>query len=65
MENLDIRLAIEEAGFQFKDIAHQIGIHKCSFSRIMRYPLSTENKIRILKAIDEMKGGQKHDVNNY
>ena len=62
MQNLDIRLAIEREGLTFKQIAEQMGIHKCSFSRIMRDPLSTKNKIRILKAIDELKGGDNDDA---
>lgn len=64
MHNLDIRLAIEEEELLFKDVAKHMGIHKSSFSRIMRNPLSAKNKLRIMKAIDELKGGAKDDADN-
>ena len=55
MENIDIRLAVADSGLTYKAIAKEIGIHRCSLSRLMRTQLSPENRIRILTAIDQIK----------
>ena len=55
MENLDIRLIVNESGLTYRAIAEEMGIHYASLSRLMRKCLSPENRIRILTAIDRIK----------
>ena len=55
MENLDIRLLVKESGLTYRAIAKEMGIHYGSLSRLMRKPLSPENRIRILTAIDRLR----------
>ncbi len=56
MENLDVRVMVMSSGLTYKDIAQEIGISRYYLSRIMSKKLSPENKIRIMTAIDRIKG---------
>ena len=55
LENIDIRILVKEANVTYKDIAKAIGISPEWLSRLMRYPLSDENKIQIQNAIIYLK----------
>lgn len=55
MENLDIRFIVTSSGLTYKAVAQEIGISRYYLSRIMRKPLSPNNRIRILTAIDRLK----------
>ncbi len=61
MENLDIRVMVTRLGLTYKEIAQEIGISRYYLSRIMRKPLSPENSIRILTAIDRLKAREAED----
>lgn len=56
MKNLDIRVAVSENNLKYKDIADEMNITRQHLSRLMRYELSTDNRIRILTAIARLKG---------
>ena len=56
MQNLDIRLLVSDYGLKYKDIARTMGICPEWLSRMMRRPLSTHNKSRILDAIETLRG---------
>lgn len=51
MQNLDVRIAVNDSGLTYKEIAERMGIHRGSLSRLMRTPLNSKNKARILAAI--------------
>lgn len=50
---VDIRKAVAESGVYKYEIAHEMGITDCYFSKMLRYPdeLSDEKKQQILNAI--------------
>ena len=54
MKNLDIRLMISDKGLKYKDIADEMNISAEWLSRLMRYDLTLENKVRILSAIERL-----------
>ena len=55
MRNLDIRVMVAANGLKYMDIAKQMGISRVWLSNLMRYDLTPENRLRILKAIEELK----------
>lgn len=55
MKNLDIRLLVSDNNLKYKDIADELYITPEWLSKLMRHTLTTDNKIRILKAIDRLK----------
>ena len=55
MKNLDIRLLVSDSDLKYKDIAKELHISREWLCRLMRHTLTTDNKIRILKAIDRLK----------
>ena len=57
MKNLDIRLLVSNNGLKYKDIADEMNICRQHLSRILRYELSIENKIRIITAIERLTKG--------
>lgn len=57
MENLDIRLMVSENKLHYKDIANIMGVGQSWLSRLMASPLSLQNKLRIVDAIEQLKGG--------
>ena len=61
MENTDIRVLVISEGIKMKDIAYEMRIHPGTLSRLMRYPLSEENRYKILKAIERLKGAKEND----
>ena len=63
MRNLDIRVVVSEAGLKYTEIAKRMGISRVWLSNLMRYELTTKNKERVLKAIEElMNGAESNDV---
>ena len=52
--NLDVRIKIMEAGLNLYQIAERLNIPETAFSRKLRKELSTSEKHRILKVINEM-----------
>lgn len=55
MNNLDIRLLVSGTKLKYKDIADEMNITRQHLCRLMKTTLTTDNKIRILKAIDRLK----------
>lgn len=55
MNNIEIRIAILQAGLKNWQVANKLGIYEESFSRKLRYELSKEEKQRVLQAIKELK----------
>lgn len=63
MKNLDIRMIVSEEGLKYKDIAKEMNISREHLSRLMRNTLTTENKDRVMGAIETlMKGDQENDI---
>lgn len=52
LQNIDVRMAVSDSGMTYKEIAEKMGIHRCSLSRLMRTPLNTRDKARIMSAIN-------------
>lgn len=52
--NNDIRLHAAGKGVRLWQIAERLGIRDSSLSRKLRYPLTTEERERILQAIREL-----------
>lgn len=61
MENTDVRIIIISEGLKMKDIAYEMRIHPVTLSKMMRHPLSEENRYKILKAIERLKGAKAND----
>ena len=55
VKNLDIRLLVSDNDLKYKDIAKELHISREWLCRLMKTTLTTDNKIRILKAIDRLK----------
>lgn len=55
MENIDVRAAVLESGLKYKAIAYEMGISPEWLSKLMKKPLSADNKNRILYAINALK----------
>lgn len=64
MKNVDIRMMVSDEGIKYKDLAEKMGISRVWMSHLMRYDLTTENRKRIMKAIEEMKGERENDRAN-
>ncbi len=56
MINEDIRTAAKAAGVRLWMVADRLGLTDSSFSRKLRFELPDEEKQKILKIIDELKG---------
>lgn len=56
MNNLDIRIMVSESGLKYTEIAQQMGISRVWLSNLMRYDLTPENRNKILRAINELRG---------
>lgn len=57
MRNEGIRQAASEAGVKLWQIAEGLGITDATFSRRLRRELPQEEKQKILKIIEHLKGG--------
>lgn len=55
MKNLDVRMLVSDNGLKYRDIADEMNITPEWLSRLLRKELTTENKIRIMRAIDQLK----------
>lgn len=58
MENLDIRILVNESGLKYQNIAKKLGISRVWLSRLMGRKLTPEWRDKILSAIMEMKEGR-------
>lgn len=54
MKNIDIRMLVSEKGLRYKDIADELNISREHLSRLMRNTLTTDNKVRIMRAINTL-----------
>lgn len=61
MKNLDIRSIVLEKDLKYKDIAEEMNISPVWLSRLMRNTLTTDNKVRIMGAIERLKKGAEAD----
>lgn len=50
-KNEDIRNAIKAAGIHYWEVAQELGITDCTFSKWLRYDLTKERREAIMKAI--------------
>lgn len=57
MKNLDIRLLVSENGLRYKDIADEMNVTPEHLSRLLRNELTSDNKIRVMRAIDQLTKG--------
>lgn len=57
MKNMDIRFAIQEAGFRNWQIAESLNITESHFSRMLRHELSDERKREVFASIERLKEG--------
>lgn len=55
LANRDIRQAVEDANLYLWQVADEIGVTDCTFSRYLRKELSNENKATIFQAIEKLK----------
>lgn len=62
MENLDLRILVNEKGLKYRDLADEMNISPEWLSRLMRNTLTIENKLRIMSAIQKLTEGEKNDV---
>ena len=56
MKNIDVRIMVADAKIHYKDIANHIGVTPEYLSRLMKKDLTPENRLRIIKAIQTLKG---------
>ena len=61
MKNLDIRMIVSEKGLKYKDIADELNITPEWLSRLMKDTLTTDNKVRIMGAIERLTKGVESD----
>ena len=54
MQNLDLRLRIENSGLRYRDVAQKMGIRGETLSRILRKPVNQKNWMRISLAITDL-----------
>lgn len=55
MENQEIRKAAQNSGVRLWQIAHELGLADCNFSRKLRFPLPETEKKQILDIIARLK----------
>ena len=56
VNNLDIRLLVSGNKLKYKDVADEMNISRQHLSRLLRNELTTENKIRVMAAIQRLRG---------
>lgn len=56
MENLSVRVAVSDSGFTYRQIAAEMGVSSVYLSKLMGNQLSVKNKLRILSALEHLKG---------
>lgn len=61
MKNLDIRSIVLEKDLKYKDIAEEMNISPVWLSRLMKNTLTRDNKVRIMKAIENLTRGDLSD----
>ena len=55
MENMDIRLMVDEHNIKYKDIAKKLQISPQYLSTLMRYTLPPAMRQRIINAVEELR----------
>lgn len=55
--NIDIRILMMREGVTQYDLAEELGITASWVSRLLRSPLSAENRDKFLRAIERLTGG--------
>lgn len=55
MANEEIRTLINKSRLKYWEIAREYGLTDSNFSKLLRNPLSTENKQKILDIIEKLK----------
>jgi len=58
VKNLDIRMMVSDYGMKYRDIADEMNISRQHLSRLLRYELTPDNKIRVMRAIDNLARGE-------
>ena len=53
--NKEIRKAIESSGIKYHEVARKLRISDTHFSRMLRWEVEEEFKIKILEAVQELK----------
>ena len=61
MNNLDIRLFVEESGLFYKDIAKEMGVSREWLSKLMNKTISEYQKERIWNAALKLKEKKEHE----
>jgi orotate phosphoribosyltransferase-like protein len=61
LENLEIRILVKNNGLKYKDIADEMNICPEHLSRLLRKEMTIENKIRVMRAIDQLRKGAEAD----
>ena len=56
MKNQEIRKALRKKGLYLWNLADVLGVSEATMTRKLRKELSKEEKVRILKIIEEMEG---------
>ena len=54
MENMEIRNRVKETGIKLWEVAYRYGVNDGNFSRKLRKELPEEERMRILRIIDEI-----------
>ena len=54
MKNIDIRTDAQKSGVKLWQIADELGLSDCNFSRKLRHELPDSEKQEIFKIIDEL-----------
>lgn len=63
MNNLDVRILVSDLKIKYRDIADEMNVSREWLSRLMRKPLTPDNKLRILTAIEKLTSGdQKSEI---
>lgn len=62
MENIDIRILVSNSDFGYKDIAKYLGISRQWLSKLMSHELSTDNKLKILSAINALQNAEPKEI---
>lgn len=62
LENIEIRMMVSEARLTYRQIARHIGVTSEYLSKCMRYPLKPTMYLRVVKAINDLRGDRLDDV---
>ena len=60
-DNIDIRVEIEKSGFFYWEVARELNLSDGAFSRKLRKELGPNEKLKVRKAINELKKRKRGD----